>query len=286
MTLRPRRSVLYLPASNARAIDKARSLPCDALILDLEDAVAPDAKAEARAQAVEAVRAGGWGGREVALRVNGLDTPWGEEDLAAAVEAAPDAVLVPKISDAAGLRAYDGAVCAAPEHVRLWAMLETAAGLADITAIARTAGETRLEVLVLGLNDLSRELRARLTPGREPFLYALGAAVAAARANGLAVIDGVFMDLEDAAGLAAECRQAADFGFDGKSAIHPSQLEACNRAFTPDAESVAWARSVIAAFAAPENAAKGAIRLDGRMVERLHLMEARRVLSAAEAAGL
>ncbi len=283
--IRPRRSLLYMPASNAKAIDKARTLACDGVILDLEDAVAPDAKEMARAQAVEAVKAGGFGRREVVIRVNALDTPWGEDDLKAAVEAGPDAILVPKVNDSAEVARYDGRISRAPDKTRLWAMIETCRCLFHLDSIAGAAKTSRLECLVMGTNDLAKEMGARLTPGREPFYAALGLSVAAARANGLVILDGVFNGIDDAAGFEAQCAQGLAFGFDGKTLIHPSQVEPCNRVFTPSADEVAFARAVIAAYALPQNAAKGAIRVEGRMAERLHLAQAEKLVAVAEAAG-
>lgn len=277
MPPRPRRSALYLPASNPRAIAKARTVPCDIVILDLEDAVAPDAKAVARLQTVAAVREGGFGGRELVVRVNGLDTPWGEADLAALATVRPDAVLVPKVGSGDEVLAYAGRLGDVP----LWAMIETAASLFRLDEISAAAEAGRLACLVMGTNDLAKETGARPGPERLPFVGALGLAVAAARAHRLAVLDGVFNDIDDNAGFAAEARQGAEFGFDGKTLIHPSQIEACNAAFTPDDAAVAWADRIVSAFAAPENAGKGAIRVDGRMVERLHLDQARRTLAAA-----
>ncbi|TAJ69270.1 MAG: CoA ester lyase [Phenylobacterium sp.] len=277
---RPRRSALYLPASNARAVDKARSLPCDVVILDLEDAVAPDAKAEARAAAVEAVRAGGFGGREVVIRVNGLDTPWGAEDMAAAAGAKPDAVLVPKVSAPADLSA---ARTRLGEGLPIWAMIETCAAMFRLDALGAESVNVGVEAWVIGSNDLAKEMRCVLTVGREPLLAALSLSLMAARAHRLAILDGVFNEIADADGLARQCAQAAAFGFDGKSLIHPSQVEPANAAFTPDPAAVAWARTVVGAFGLPENAGKGVLKVDGRMVERLHFAEAKRLLSVAEA---
>ncbi len=279
--VRPRRSALYMPASNARAVAKARELACDAVILDLEDAVAPEAKAAARTAAMEAVRAGGWGGREVVVRVNGLDTEWGADDLLAAAQAGPDAVLVPKVDDAAALRRYDAALSAAPASTALWAMIETGRSLHRLEEIAAAAADTRLAAFVMGTNDLAKELGWRLAPGRAPFAWALSAATAAARAHGLVALDGVFNGLDDEAGLAAECAQGVEWGFDGKTLIHPRQVEPCNRAFSPSPGELAHARAVIAAFDLPENAGKGAVRVDGRMAERLHLAQAHKMLAAA-----
>ena len=278
MTHRPRRSVLYMPASNARAIEKARTLACDAVILDLEDAVAPDAKPQARAQAVAAIAAGGFGGRELIVRCNGLDTPWGADDLAAAAAAGPDAILVPKVNGPDDIATYDAAIAAAPRHTALWAMIETPAAVFDLRAIAQTAQSSRLACWAIGLNDLAKAMGGRQTPERGPHLPILSLAVAAARANGLAILDSVTNAIDDASLLEAHCRQAADIGFDGKTLIHPSQIDAANRLFSPDADEVAWARAVIAAYALPENARKGALQVEGRLAERLHLDQAERLV--------
>ena len=275
MSIRRRRSALYLPASNQRAIAKARELPADVIILDLEDAVAPEAKADARAQAVAALAEGGFGTRELVVRVNGLDTEWGESDLAALSQGNAAAVLVPKIAAASDLVAYRSKL---GESTALWAMIETAASLFRLDEIAGAEG---LEALVMGTNDLAKETGARLGGSRLPFVGAFGLAVAAARARGIAIFDGVFNDIEDEQGFIAEARQAVDFGFDGKTLIHPRQIGPCNAAFSPDAAETAWAQRILAAFDEPENASKGAIRVDGKMVERLHLHRARSVLAAA-----
>jgi citrate lyase subunit beta/citryl-CoA lyase len=282
---RPRRSVLYMPASNAKAIEKARTLPCDAVILDLEDAVAPDAKQTARAQAIEAVKAGGFGHREVVIRVNGLDTPWGADDLMAAAEAGADAILVPKVNDAEDVYRYERAITGAPEKTRLWAMIETCRCLFRLDEIAAARAKSRLSAWVMGTNDLAKEMRARQTPDREPFLAALGLAVAAARAEDLVILDGVYNDIENLEGLEAVCEQGVDFGFDGKTLIHPKQVEICNRVFSPSEGEVAFAKAVIAAYALPENADKGAIRVEGRMAERLHLAQAQKLVAVDEAIG-
>jgi citrate lyase subunit beta/citryl-CoA lyase len=283
LAVRPRRSALYMPASNARAVDKARSLDCDVVILDLEDAVLPDAKDAARDAAVNAVRAGGFGRREVVVRVNTLDTPWGEADLAAMAVAGPDAVLVPKVRGAGDVALYDAALTAAPPSTALWAMIETGAAVFSLRDIAATAEVTRLAALVMGVNDLAKETGARQTPGREPFWAALSLAVTAARIHGLAILDGVHNEIDDLGALEAVCRQGADFGFDGKTLIHPSHLEICNRVFTPAEGEVAWARAVIAAFAAPENAGKGALRVEGRLAEILHRDLALKLVAVADA---
>jgi citrate lyase subunit beta/citryl-CoA lyase len=277
---RPRRSALYMPAANARAIEKARDLACDVVILDLEDAVAPDAKEIARQQAVAAVRAGGFGRREVVIRVNGLDTPWGAEDLAAAAAACPDAVLAPKVSSPEDVAAYDQALAG---DTRLWVMIETCASLFALDAIAACAGSSRLEALVIGTNDLAKEMRCRLTVDRAPLAGPLSLSVAAARAHGLTILDGVYNGIEDEDGLARQCAQGAEFGFDGKTLIHPKQIEAANRAFSPAPDEVHWARTIVDAFDSPENASRGVLRVEGRMVERLHLAEAQRLIAVAEA---
>ncbi|MFZ5670260.1 MAG: HpcH/HpaI aldolase/citrate lyase family protein [Pseudomonadota bacterium] len=279
MTARPRRSALYMPASNAKALEKARTLACDVVILDLEDAVAPDAKDLAREQAVAAVAQGGFGRREVVIRVNGLDTPWGEADLRAAAAAKPDAVLVPKVNTAEDVAAYSGPLHA---DTRLWAMVETGRALFAIESIAAAAATTQLGAFVMGTNDLAKEMRWRITPGREAFHAALSLSVAAARIHGLAILDGVPNDIEDLEALEAVCRQGVDFGFDGKTLIHPKQIEVCNAVFSPAPAEVDFARAVIAAFALPENAGKGAIRVEGRMAELLHLDQARRLVAVAE----
>jgi citrate lyase subunit beta/citryl-CoA lyase len=287
MTIRPRRSVLYMPGSNARAIEKARTLAVDGIILDLEDAVAPDAKVTARAQVAEAVRAGGFGHREVMIRVNGFDSPWFADDLDAAVAARPDAVLVPKIStpdqiEMIGQRLLD---MHADLHIRLWAMIETPAAIFNIRAIAAEAGdsESRLAGFVIGTNDLAKETRARLVPGRAPMLPWLSACVLAAHAYGIDVLDGVYNDIADTDGFLAECAQGRDMGFDGKTLIHPSQIAPCNAAFSPSDDEAAQARRIIDAFDRPENKGKGVVQIDGRMVERMHADIARRTVAIVEA---
>jgi citrate lyase subunit beta / citryl-CoA lyase len=278
-TARPRRSALYMPASNARAIEKAKSLPCDVVILDLEDAVAPDAKALAREQAVAAVRGGGFGRRELVVRVNGLDTPWGRDDLAAVADIGADAVLAPKVSVSRDVLAYDAALGGSTS---LWAMIETCQALLNLGEIAAMAAHTRLAGWVSGTNDLAKEMRCRLDVERTALIAGLSLTVVAARAHGLAVLDGVFNEIEDEAGLSRQCAQGHDLGFDGKTLIHPTQIGAANSAFAPTAEEVAWAMVVAAAFDDPAATAKGVLRVEGRMVERLHLEEARRVIAVAE----
>ena len=280
---RPRRSVLYMPASNLKALEKARTLPADAVILDLEDAVAPEAKETARAQAVEAVQAGGFGRREVIIRCNGLETPWGAEDLKAACAAGPDAILVPKVNGADDVAAYDAAISGAPAHTSLWAMIETCRAVFALAEIASASKSSRMTCWVMGTNDLAKEMRCRQTPGREPFHGPLSLSVAAARACGLTILDGVYNDIDNEAGLEAVCEQGVDFGFDGKTLIHPKQIDICNRAFSPSEAEVAWSRAVIEAFKLRENQGKGAIRVEGRMAELLHLAQAERLVAVAEA---
>jgi citrate lyase subunit beta/citryl-CoA lyase len=286
MAIRPRRSVLYMPGSNARAIEKARTLPADGVIIDLEDAVAPDAKVAAREQVAAAVKQGGFGSREVFIRVNGIDTPRHSDDLTAAALAAPDAILVPKVNSSdqleiLGRRLLD---MKTDHRTRIWAMIETPAAILNIVDIAAAArdSEKRLAGFVLGTNDLAKETSARLVPGRAPMLPWLTTCVLAARAYGIAVLDGVYNDIGNADGFVAECEQGRDLGMDGKTLIHPNQIEPCNRAFSPSEAEIAQARKFIAAFDLPENADKGAIMLDGRMVERMHADIARRTVAIAD----
>ena len=277
-SIRPRRSVLYLPGSNSRAIEKARVLPADAIILDLEDAVAPEAKEDARNQVCNAVRAGGFGRREIIVRVNALATPWGAADLAAAIDAKPDAILIPKISSADDLRASRADL--ANRTIALWAMIETPLAILGIAAIAGAGG--KLACLVMGTNDLIKEMRGTHMRGRTNLLAALGLSVAAARAFGLSIIDGVFNDIADGDGFRDSCRQGRAFGFDGKTLIHPSQIATCNELFAQSRDEIEAARKVIAVFERPENSTKGAIALEGRMVERLHLEIARGTVALSE----
>ncbi|HZZ33367.1 MAG TPA: CoA ester lyase [Phenylobacterium sp.] len=277
---RPRRSALYLPGSNARAIEKARTLPCDVVILDLEDSVAPEAKVAARVLACEAVKMGGFGAREMVIRANGLDTPWGADDLAAAAAARPDAVLVPKVGSPEDLTAYRAAL---GPSVPLWAMIETCQAVFALNALGAACAEAGVEAWVIGTNDLVKEMRCRPGVDRQPLLAALSLSVMAARAHGIAILDGVYNDIPDLEGLARECAQGCDLGFDGKSLIHPTHLEIADRAFSPEPQAVAWAHKVAEAFDLPENTGKGVLKVDGRMVERLHLAEARRLIAVAEA---
>ncbi len=285
MSARPRRSCLYMPGANAKALEKAKTLAADVLLLDLEDSVAPEAKADARAAVAAAVKAGGYGKREVIVRVNALSTPWGADDIAAIGPSAPDGILAPKVESAAQVAALDAAMTKAgfAADASLWAMIETPRAIFNAHEIALAAARTRLKVFVMGLNDLAKETRARAGKDRAPFFAAMSLAVMAGRAEGVTVIDGVYNDIADAAGFEAECRQGLEFGFDGKTLIHPSQIDACNAVFAPTGEEVSRAQAVIAAFALPENAGKGVIKVDGRMTELLHLEEAKRLIAIAEA---
>jgi len=287
MTFRPRRSVLYMPGSNARAIEKARTLPADGVILDLEDAVAPEAKEQARQQVADAVKAGGFGGREVFIRVNGIEAPWHADDLYAAAHAGPDGILVPKVGqvdtlELIGQRLLD---MKCDLKTRVWAMIETPEAIFNINALAATArdSETRLAGFVMGTNDLAKETRARILPGRAPMLPWLTTCVLAAREFGIDILDGVYNDIANVDDFAAECAQARDLGFDGKTLIHPNQIEPCNAAFSPTPDEVAQARRMIAAFDLPENKDKGVVQIEGRMVERMHAEMARRTVAIAEA---
>ncbi len=287
IAIRPRRSALYMPGSNARAVEKARTLPADTVIFDLEDAVAPDLKEVARESVCAAVRGGGYGSRELVIRINGLNTPWAEADLAAAAAAAPDAILIPKVSSPEDLLAVGARLQAlgASEQVRVWAMIETPLAILqakDIAAVARNAA-TRLSCFVMGTNDLAKDTRARLDSGRAPMMPWLMTALAAARAYDLDILDGVYNDLSNEEGFRAECMEGRDCGFDGKTVIHPNQIAVANEIFAPSQQEVENARAVVALFDLPENAGKGAISHNGRMVERLHAEMAKRILTLAEA---
>jgi citrate lyase subunit beta/citryl-CoA lyase len=281
--VRPRRSVLYVPGANARAIEKARTLAADALILDLEDAVAPSSKVEARGRVVEALGAGGFGPREVAVRVNGPSTPWGADDVAAIARARTDALVLPKVESAAEVHAAVAALAAAgaPARLALWCTIETPRGVLAAAEIA--AASPRVACLVAGTSDLVKDLGARHTPGRAEVLTSLALIVLAARACGLAALDGVHLDLADDAGFEASCRQGRDLGFDGKTLIHPRTIDAANRAFAPAAAELEEARRVIAAHAAAQAAGQGVVVVDGRLVEALHVEAARRRVALAEA---
>ncbi|MER6310258.1 HpcH/HpaI aldolase/citrate lyase family protein [Streptomyces sp. NPDC001739] len=281
--LRPRRSVLYMPGANERALEKAKSLPADALILDLEDAVAPDAKTDARKRVAAAAASGEYGYREVTIRVNGPGTEWHADDLRAAAEAGPDAVVVPKVESAATVREVERALEAAgaPDRTAIWAMVETPRAMLDARAVA--AASERLTVLVMGTNDLAKELHAEHVPGRAPLLTGLSLALLAARESGKVILDGVYNDVKDAAGFEAECVQGRQFGFDGKTLIHPSQLEPCNRVFAPSAEQIDRSRKIIDAFDEATREGRGVVTVDGRLIENLHVEDARRILALAEA---
>jgi len=278
---RPRRSVLYLPASNDRALEKARSIPCDALILDIEDAVAPQAKAAARDAACAAAVSGDYGHREITIRVNGADTQWHNDDLAAACAAGPDAIVVPKVNSADAVLALVDAMSAhgAPEHTRLWAMVETPAAMLHAEEIA--SASERLTVLVMGTNDLAKELYAEHVPGRQPLLTGLGLALLAARATGKAILDGVYNDVQDIDGFLAECRQGREMGFDGKTLIHPGQVAGANAAFAPSDDAIDDARGILQAW--EDGAGSGVVTYRGRMIESLHVESARRTLSMYDA---
>lgn len=280
---RPRRSVLYMPSSNERALEKAKTLPVDALILDLEDAVSPDAKEGARGNACAAVRSGEYGRRELTIRVNGLGSEWHDADLAAAAAAGPDAIVVPKVSSADEVRSLVAAMEAAgaPASTRLWAMVETPVAVLHAEEIARASD--RLACLVLGTNDLYKELGATFAPGRAAIQASLQLAVLAARAGGVTVLDGVYNDVKDADGFLAEARQGRELGFDGKTLIHPGQVEPCNEVFAPSPAQVEEAEAVIAAFESAQAEGRGVATLNGRLIENLHVDTARKVLATADA---
>jgi citrate lyase subunit beta / citryl-CoA lyase len=281
--LRPRRSLLFMPGSNPRALEKARVLPADGLIFDLEDAVAPAAKETARAAVAAALAAGGYGARELALRVNALDTPWGHADLAIAATLPLDAVLLPKVEDADRVRLTASQLDAlgAPPELAIWCMLETPLGILNARDIA--AANPKLAALVVGTSDLTKDLHAVHTSDRLPLLTALGLVLLAARAYRLAALDGVHLDLADEDGFVLACRQGRELGFDGKTLIHPRQIEGANTAFTPGAEEVAWSRRIIAAYAEAVAGGQGVVVVDGLLVENLHVENARRVVAIAEA---
>jgi citrate lyase subunit beta/citryl-CoA lyase len=282
-TLRPRRSVLYMPGSNARAQEKAKKLPADALILDLEDATATDAKAAARKLACKSVREGRGGPKELIIRVNGLDTPWGNDDLVAACQAGPDAILIPKVESAHQVFEVEHEMerSGAPDTTAIWCMMETPLGILNVKKIANSS--KRLACLVMGTSDLTKDLHALHTPMRLPMLPSIGLCLLAARAYGLAILDGVYLDLKDEAGFRAACRQGLELGFDGKTLIHPSQVGPCNEIFAPSAAEVEQARRIISGFAGAEAAGKAVVVVDGKLVESLHVENARRIVALAEA---
>src|SRR5256884_1719944 len=285
--IRPRRSLLFMPGSNARALEKARNLPADGIVLDLEDSVAPDAKAMARDQIAQAIAEKGFGKREVLIRVNALDSPWWIDDVTMAGKAQPDGILVPKISTVADLNAIANRLSDINAHtsIKVWAMIETARGVldADRLAAASRDSEIRLAGFVFGPNDISRETRIRMQPGRSAMIPMITHCILASRAHGLEILGGPYSDISNIDGFAAECAQGRDLGFDGKTLIHPSHIEACNAIFKPPAEKGAERRKTSRAFEKPENASRGAIQLDGRMVERLHADMAQRTIAIADA---
>lgn len=284
--LRPRRSVLYMPGANERALEKAKTLETDALILDLEDAVAPDAKEEARARVCAAAQSGEYGNREITIRINGIGTAWHEDDLTAVVAAKPAAVVVPKVNSAGEVRALDVAIAAAGggDDIALWAMIETPEAIRNVNDIAKAS--PRLKVLVMGTNDLVAELHAVHVPGRAPIQTALSLSVLAARDAGVEILDGVYNDVKNAEGFEAECLQGRQFGFDGKTLIHPSQLEPANRLFAPSPAEVEHAGAVIAAFDEATAQGKGVATVNGKLIENLHVADAHRILAVAAAAGI
>ncbi len=278
---RPRRSLLYMPASNPRALEKAHGLPADGLIIDLDDAVAAEAKEGARAIAAAALAAGGYGARELVLRVNPLDTPWGHADLAAAATMRIDAVLLPKVESADRVRLSVSLLDAlgAPERLAVWCMVETPRGVLEVHEIA--AASPRLAALVLGTSDLAKELHALSTRDRMPLITSLGLAMLAARAHGLAILDGVHLDLADEEGFALSCRQGRELGFDGRTLIHPKQIAPANIAYAPSAEEIAWSRRVVAAQAEAAAAGRGVVLVDGKLIESLHVENAQRLVALA-----
>lgn len=279
---RPRRSVLYMPGSNPRALDKARTLPADGLIFDLEDAVAPDAKEQARAQVCEALRAGGYGLREILLRVNGLATPWGFADLVAAATSGAHAVLLPKVESADMVRQAEQVLQAngAPDDLGIWCMMETPRGILEAKEIAQAS--PRLGGFVMGTSDLAKDLHCAHTRDRLPMITSLGLCMLAARASGLAIVDGVYLDLNDDEGFENSCRQGAELGFDGKTLIHPKTIDAANRVFAPSEAEVEWSRRIIAAHAEAAAAGKGVVVVDGKLIENLHVANAKRLVALAE----
>jgi citrate lyase subunit beta / citryl-CoA lyase len=281
--LRPRRSVLYMPGANERALEKAKSLPADALILDLEDAVAPDAKVEARGRVCAAAASGEYGMREITIRVNSIETEWHGDDVRAVAEAGPAGMVVPKVGSAADVHQVEEALEAggAPDHTMIWAMIETPVAMLHAEEIARAS--ERLAVFVMGTNDLAKELHAEHVPGRQPLVTGLSLALLGARAAGKVILDGVYNDIKDEEGFAAECLQGRQMGFDGKTLIHPSQVEPCNRIFAPSDDEVASSREIIEAFAAAQAEGRGVVTVNGRMIENLHVDNARRVLAVADA---
>ena len=284
-TVRPRRSVLYMPGANTRALEKARTLPADALIFDLEDAVAPDAKEAARGNVVAAAKSGTYGKREIAIRCNGLATPWGKADVAAIARSGADAILVPKVESAADVASIVSLLDAsgAPQTMAVWAMMETPLGILRAEEVA--GSHKRLQLFVMGTNDLVKDMRARHTPMRLPLVTALGLGLLAARAHGLTILDGVYNDIRDAEGFREVCRRGLEMGFDGKTLIHPSQVEPCNEIFAPSKAELEMAGRIVAAFKAAQAEGRGVVTVDGRMIENLHVEQAERALALAAAIG-
>lgn len=282
-TFRPRRSVLYMPGANDKALEKAKTLPTDAIIFDTEDSVSPDMKEVARDKVAAAVNSGAYGKRELTIRVNSIETEWHEADVRSAAAAGPSGIVVPKVNSAADVAAVEALLesAGAPDHTKIWAMLETPAAVENAVEIA-TASE-RLEVLIMGTNDLAKELRAALVPGRHPLLWGLGRCLNAARLADKVILDGVYNDVKNPEGFAAECQQGAEMGFDGKTLIHPTQIDPCNEAFAPSADEVEYSRRVIEAFEEGIAAGKGVVTVDGKMIENLHVDNARRALAIDEA---
>ncbi len=280
--LRPRRSVLYMPAANERALEKAKTIPADALILDLEDAVAPDSKEVARANAVAAARSGEYGNREITIRCNGLDTPWGTDDLAAAATSGAAAVVIPKVSSREYLDEIDRhlADADAPADMTIWAMVETPTAIMDIRTIAH---HRRVNVLVMGNNDLAKELRTGVLPERTPLIPHLAMALLGAREAGKVILDGVYNDVRDPDGFLAEAEQGKAMGFDGKTLVHPSQVEPANTVWAPSADEIDFSRRVISAFEEAVAQGRGVVTVDGRMIEHLHVQNAQRILAVAQA---
>ncbi len=283
VTARPRRSILYMPGANTRALEKGRSLPADGLILDLEDAVAPDAKVQARENVVKALAEGGYGKREILLRINALETPWGQADAFAAAKSKADAILIPKVESAAQVRQVESIMeqAGAPDSQTIWCMMETPLGMLHAEEIAKSS--KRLAGFVMGTSDLAKDLRCLHTPMRLPMVTSLSLCLLAARAYGLSIVDGVYLNLEDDEGFAASCVQGKEFGFDGKSLIHPKTVAKANEVFAPSTEDVAWARKIIAAHAEAESQGKGVVVVDGKLIENLHVAAAKRQVELSDA---
>jgi len=283
---RPRRSVLYMPGANDKALEKAKTLPTDAIIFDTEDSVAPDMKSAARDKVATAAVSGEYGDRELTIRVNSLETVWATDDLRSAAAVGPSGIVVPKVGSAADVAQVEKIIESAgvADHTAIWAMLETPEAIENAVEIATSS--QRLAVLIMGTNDLAKELHAGLVPGRAPLLWGLARCVNAARFAGKVILDGVYNDVKDPDGFAAECAQGAEMGFDGKTLIHPTQVDPANAAFAPSAEEIEYSRRVIEAFEAGIAAGKGVVTVDGKMIENLHVDNARRAIAFADALGL